>query len=65
MKTKKHPENTLRAERLVNGPNAKPAHEEVALCAYYIWEQQGRTDGHDVEDWQEAERQLEATCAQK
>ena len=61
MKTKKHPKST---ERHVNGSNGKPAHEEVALFAYYVWEQQGRTDGHDVEDWQQAEMQLEATRAQ-
>jgi hypothetical protein len=62
MKTKKRPKN---AERLVNGSNGKPAYEEVALFAYYVWEQQERTDGHDVEDWQQAEMQLEATRAQE
>lgn len=28
---------------------------EVQLRAYAIWEAKGKTDGHDVEDWLEAE----------
>jgi len=58
MKTQKESGGT---KLLTNGPNGKPAHEEVALFAYYIWEQQGRPDGHDAEHWFEAEKQLEAT----
>ena len=35
----------------------KPAlQEEVAQVAYELFEQRGRTSGHDVEDWLEAER---------
>ena len=30
--------------------------EEVARVAYALYEQRGRTDGHDCEDWLEAER---------
>ena len=38
--------------------NRKPSHEEIALCAYLIWKERGCTDGHDLQDWMEAETQL-------
>jgi hypothetical protein len=31
---------------------------EVAALAYTLYEQRGRADGRDLEDWLEAERQL-------
>jgi hypothetical protein len=34
--------------------------EEIALCAYAIWEREGRPEGCDVEHWQQAETQLRA-----
>ena len=40
--------------------NLKPTHEEIAICAYYIWEKEGCADGHDVEHWLQAELQLAA-----
>jgi hypothetical protein len=30
----------------------------VATFAYLIWEQRGRAEGHDMDDWLEAETQL-------
>jgi hypothetical protein len=35
-----------------------PTHEEVAMRAYYIWEQEGKPQGRDVEIWKLAEREL-------
>jgi hypothetical protein len=35
-----------------------PTTEEVQINAFYQWEQQGRTHGHDVDDWSTAERRL-------
>jgi len=35
--------------------------EDVAQRAYELFLARGRVDGHDLEDWLEAERQLEAT----
>ena len=32
--------------------------EYVRLRAYQIWEQRGRPDGHDIEDWLEAEAEI-------
>ena len=35
--------------------------DDVAQRAYELFLARGRVDGHDIEDWLEAERQLEAT----
>jgi hypothetical protein len=35
-----------------------PTREEVELRAYDLYVERGGEDGHDVEDWLEAERQL-------
>ena len=35
-----------------------PTHEEIARCAYLIYESRGRAPGHDLEDWLEAEALL-------
>ena len=35
-----------------------PTHEEIALRAYEIYLARGREDGHDVDDWLQAEREL-------
>ena len=34
--------------------------DDVARRAYQLFLARGRVDGHDVEDWLEAERQIEA-----
>jgi hypothetical protein len=33
-------------------------HEEIARRAHELYEMRGREDGHDVEDWTTAERQI-------
>lgn len=35
-----------------------PAYEEIARAAYFLWEQEGRTHGHDKEHWFRALEQL-------
>jgi hypothetical protein len=35
-----------------------PTHEEVKYRAYEIYLSRGATDGHDLEDWLQAERDL-------
>lgn len=43
-----------------------PTHEAIARRAYELFLARGRTDGHDREDWLEAERQLnEATLNER
>jgi hypothetical protein len=37
---------------------AVPPHAEVSLGAYQFWEQTGRSDGHDIEDWLTTEKRL-------
>jgi hypothetical protein len=40
-----------------------PAEEEIAYCAYLIWEKEGRPSGREREHWLQAETQLMATRA--
>jgi len=61
MKTDRPAQQTQNTKLLTDGVNGKPSFEEVATFAYLIWEQKGRSDGHDLDDWLEAEMQLEAT----
>jgi hypothetical protein len=35
-----------------------PSHEQIALVAYYLWEQEGRPHGRDLEHWHRALAQL-------
>ena len=44
-------------------PVSPISHEEIALCAYYIWEAEGRPEARAVEHWLQAELQLKATPA--
>lgn len=36
----------------------RPAREEIELLAYNLYVTRGAVDGHDLEDWLEAEREL-------
>jgi hypothetical protein len=38
--------------------NHQPTHEEIAVCAYLIWENEGRPEGRDEEYWYQATVQL-------
>jgi len=47
------------AKRMVRGKEPyKPTYEDVSKTAYYLFEKRNCAHGHDVEDWQEAERIL-------
>lgn len=35
--------------------SAPPTHAIIEITAYYIWEKKGRSDGHALEDWLQAE----------
>jgi len=45
------------AKQLTNSDN-KPTHQEIALRAYALFEQNGRVSGRDRENWLAAEAQL-------
>ena len=44
---------------------ALPNHDEIALCAFLIWEKEGRQPGHEQTYWLQAEAQLRLTRQQK
>ena len=35
-----------------------PTHDEIAVRAYYIWEQHGKPQGYDKDIWSRAEQEL-------
>jgi len=43
---------------MYTGGRNRPTQDEIARLAYELYEMRGRRDGHDVEDWLAAERQL-------
>ena len=48
----------------MNEPSAYlPTPERIAACAYLIWENEGRPQGHEIEHWAQAEKQLLVDCA--
>jgi hypothetical protein len=40
------------------GDDERPSQREIARLAYNLYEMRGRRDGHDVDDWLSAEREL-------
>jgi hypothetical protein len=46
----------------LNGFSA-PTEDEIAYCAYLIWEKEGRPKGREREHWLQAETQLMACRA--
>lgn len=40
-------------------------HDHIAQRAYELYEQRGRQDGLDLEDWLEAERELAGSVSRK
>ena len=40
-----------------------PIVEQIRQRAYELYEQRGRTDGHDLEDWLQAEGEIKGTQA--
>ncbi len=52
---------TLTGERMMTGytgGSERPSRDEIARLAYHFYETRGQRDGHDVDDWLSAERQL-------
>jgi hypothetical protein len=40
-----------------------PIEQQIRQRAYELYEQRGRTDGHDLDDWLQAEREIKGTQA--
>ena len=49
--------------RKSDGSSADDVHARVAVLAYSFYEQRGRQDGHDVEDWIQAENTIREEVA--
>lgn len=54
-------EAAVTGERMTSpytGGHERPSEGEIADLAYYFYEMRGRRDGHAVDDWLSAEREL-------
>jgi len=40
------------------GRHLAPTHEEIARLAFSLYETRGRQDGHHIDDWLRAEKEL-------
>ena len=52
---------TLTGEQMLTkdtGGRERPSRDEIARLAYYLYETRDRHDGHDLDDWLSAEREL-------
>ena len=52
---------TFSGERMMTkytGWRARPSRDEIGRLAYHFYVTRGRRDGHDVDDWLSAEREL-------
>lgn len=49
-------------KRIAATPRPEPTHDEIALCAMTIWEEEGRPQGRDLEHWLLAETRLRLQC---
>jgi H+-transporting ATPase len=48
-----------------NGTTASDLTPQIATRAYELYEQEGRHDGHSVQDWEQAEREVQEHAAHK
>jgi hypothetical protein len=51
-------EKSPQAENKALNPEVHPKVEEIEVRAYQIYIERGGADGHDVDDWLQAEREL-------
>ena len=50
--------SSQRATRITALPRPEPTHDDIALCAMSIWEDEGRPQGRELEHWLLAEARL-------
>jgi hypothetical protein len=55
----RRPASVVRVTRHGAAVRTPPDIERIRVRAHQIWEEQGRPEGRDKENWQEAERQLQ------
>jgi hypothetical protein len=48
----------------IDAETRQPGYEDVERRAYELYEQRGREDGHDWDDWLAAERELRGSVAE-
>ena len=56
------PKIKSRATRITTPPRPEPTHDDIALCAMSIWEEEGRPQGRELEHWLLAEARLRQGC---
>lgn len=44
---------------------SEPTHDEIALCAFLLWEKEGRQPGRETTYWLQAEAQVKLTRQQE
>ena len=59
----KYTETELARSRGATGPDEKSAHEEIRRRAYEIYLERGGQSGGEIDDWLQAERELEGRSA--
>ena len=60
----KNNKNTARQDKSGHS-DVKQDQEIIAICAYYIWEQEGRPEGNHETHWHQAEAQMREKYAAK
>jgi hypothetical protein len=58
-RTEKSTQTELARSRAAAGPDGKSAHEEIRRRAYEIYLERGGRAGGEIDDWLQAERELE------
>jgi len=58
VKKKYEESGPLEGSQPLDSPAARPTHQQIAERAYHIYEERGREDGNALEDWLQAELEL-------
>ncbi len=53
---------TVRFKRFAFPPRPEPDRDEIAACASFLWEKEGRPQGRDLDLWLLAEMRLLQGC---
>ncbi len=57
------PKASTLAPRSDEPPVLIPIEQQIQQLAYELYEQRGRTDGQELDDWLQAEREIKGTKA--